>query len=278
MRKINEKAATIAAAGQLFACPVCGGALTVSDTSLVCIQGHRYDLSKKGTVNFLSTPFPTEYTEPMLAARRRVLDAGFFDPFLNAIADQLTHADRLLDIGCGEGTPTAKLAAKPDLTVGFDISTPAIKLAGALNSPAIFCVADLAHLPFMNDSFTAIADIFSPGAYQEFERVLAPGSTIYKIIPASGYLRELRQALYADTPKATYSNERVLSHFLERYPNATQTPITYDFECNAELFADIVAMTPLTWQAPEKERAALLANPLPSIHVDVVLLTAKVPG
>jgi 23S rRNA (guanine745-N1)-methyltransferase len=276
MRKIQQKAADIAAASPLFACPVCGGELSVTETSLICPDGHRFDLAKKGTVNFLNAPVATEYTEEMLAARRRVLQAGFFDPFLSAMAAQITPTDRVLDIGCGEGTPTAKLTPANGLAVGFDISAPAIKLAGALDSPAVFCVADLAHLPFMDDSFTAITDIFSPGAYKEFERVLRPGGHIYKIIPASGYLRELRQGLYAGTPKATYDNSKVLTHFLERYPNATQQPISYDFTADAALFADIVRMTPLSWQAPADKREALLANPPASIHVDVVLMSTTV--
>lgn len=277
MRKIEEKATAIAGAGQLFACPVCGETLIIVGTSLACANGHRYDLNKKGTANFLNAPVNTEYGEDMLAARRRVLAAGFFNPFLTEMARRMRPTDRLLDIGCGEGTPTAKLAQNIALGVGFDISAPAIKLAGALDSKALFCVADLARLPFLDNSFSVIADIFSPGAYAEFERVLQPGGRILKIIPNSGYLRELRHALYAGEDKEHYSNAKVKDHFTERYPDSTVTPITYDFDCTPALFADIVKMTPLTWQAPEDKRAALLANPLPSIHVDVELVTTTLP-
>lgn len=276
MRKINTKAAAIDAAGRLFACPVCGANLYIGDTSLRCGNGHVYDLNKKGTVNFLSAPVKTEYDEEMLAARRRVLQAGFFTPFIDQMRAQLPQHARLLDIGCGEGTPTDMLADRTDLAVGFDISAPAIKLAGALPGDAIFCVADLARLPFADGSFNVIADIFSPGAYAEFERVLAPGGRILKIIPNSGYLHELREALYAGTDKATYSNERVKQHFLERYPDAQIQPITYDFSCSSELFADLVRMTPLSWQAPAAQRADLLAHPLSSIQVDVELLTVNI--
>ncbi len=276
MRKIELKAAEMAAATPLFACPVCHEELRVTGTSLRCPNGHDFDLNKKGSVNFLNAPVSTEYDEKMLAARRRVLTAGFFTPFLDKIAAYLDPSARLLDIGCGEGTPTAYLGKSVATSVGFDISAPAIKLAGALNSPTLFCVADLARLPFVNNSFSVITDIFSPGAYAEFERVLRPGGQILKIIPSSDYLRELRQALYAGTDKATYSNASVKEHFLARYPEASSEAITYDFACTPQLFADIVRMTPLSWQAEPAKRAALLANPLPSIHVAVELLRAEV--
>ncbi|WP_461226907.1 putative RNA methyltransferase [Lacticaseibacillus suihuaensis] len=272
MRKISEKAAAMAALGPLFACPVCHKPLAVDGLSLTCENQHRFDLAKKGTVNFLNKPVATEYLAPMLAARRRMLDAGFFKPFLDAIQAQLTEADRFLDIGCGEGTPTAYLTASGATGVGFDISAPAIQLAGGLNSPAIFCVADLARLPFLAGSFTTIVDLFSPGAYAEFDRVLAPDGRLFKVIPASDYLRELRVGLYHDTDKATYSNAEVKERFIVHYPKTTVQHIAYDFPLTKAQFADLMAMTPLTWQAPAERRAAMLEQPPASIHVGVELL------
>ncbi|WP_369385609.1 putative RNA methyltransferase, partial [Lacticaseibacillus camelliae] len=121
MRKIEEKAKVMAQLA-VFACPVCGEPLSVSGTSLLCPNGHRYDLAKKGTVNFLAKPSPTEYDTPMLEARRRVLQAGFFAPFIEAIGSRLGAGETVLDVGCGEGTPTAALAQSGALAVGFDIS------------------------------------------------------------------------------------------------------------------------------------------------------------
>lgn len=276
MKKIAHKAAWAAAQAPLFACPVCHEAMAVEDLSLVCANGHRVDFAKKGTVNFLSKPVKTEYEEVMLAARRRVLNAGLFDPFVSRIAQALAGSERLLDVGCGEGTPTAKLAETGAAALGFDISAPAISLAGALDTEAFFCVADLARLPFLENSFDVIVDLFSPGAYAEFERVLKPGGRVFKVIPDADYLRELRQGLYAGTPKGTYSNEQVLARFMQAYPHATATPLSYDFAVKPEQFADIVQMTPLSWQAPADKRAALLQNPPESIHVAVVLLQVTV--
>ncbi|WP_125704059.1 methyltransferase domain-containing protein [Lacticaseibacillus daqingensis] len=272
MRKIMEKAAWLTTQGDLFACPVCKGALHGEGPSLVCGNGHRYDLAKKGTVNFLAKPVPTEYTAHMLAARRRILSAGFFDPFLTAIQAGLRASDRLLDIGCGEGTPTAKLAPHVASAVGFDISAPAINLAGALMSPAFFCVADLARLPFLPATFDVVVDLFSPGAYAEFDRVLRSGGRLFKIIPTAGYLRELRAGLYAGTPKAEYSNRDVKDRFLVHYPKTTVQTIAYDFLLDKEQFADLMTMTPLAWQAPADRRQAMLERPPASMHVEVELL------
>ncbi|TLQ51505.1 methyltransferase domain-containing protein [Lacticaseibacillus casei] len=273
MRKREEKIQLAAQQEPLFACPVCGNAMRIEKDSLVCSQGHVRDFSRKGTVNFLSQQVATEYTATMLAARRRMLAAGLFRPFLDAMAVHLQPHQRLLDVGCGEGTPTAYLAEqKQQVAVGFDISAPAINLAGSLATPALFAVADLAHLPFVDAAFDTVTDIFSPGNYQEFRRVLRPDGQLLKIIPRAGYLKELRTGLYAGTAKAIYDNRPVLDRFLATFPQAEIHPITYDFPLAADQFADLLTMTPLSWQAPAERRRAMLANPLSSIHIEVDLL------
>ncbi|WP_225352530.1 hypothetical protein [Lacticaseibacillus nasuensis] len=63
---------------------------------------------------------------------------------------------------------------------------------------------------------------------------------------------------------------------MAHYPAASVTPITYDWPVNATSFADVVTMTPLSWQAPAANRAALIANPPAAIHVAVELLATNV--
>ena len=276
MRKRETKIHLAAAQAPLFACPVCGQPLQVTAGSLVCVNGHVRDFSHKGTLNFLNQQVATEYTTPMLAARRRMLNAGLFTPFLAAMAAKLPKHQRLLDVGCGEGTPTAYLAeAGQQTAVGFDISSPAINLAGGLAAPVLFAVADLAHLPFVNDAFDTVTDIFSPGNYREFRRVLRPDGQLLKIIPRAGYLREIREGLYSGTAKAVYNNEPVLKRFLAAFPDASQETITYDFPLAPTQFGDLMAMTPSTWQAPADQRDQMLAAPPISIHIDVDLLTVS---
>ena len=276
MRKREAKIELAAQQTPLFACPVCAQPMQVKAGSLICSKGHRRDFSRKGTVNFLNQQVATEYTATMLAARRRMLTAGLFTPFLDAMAAKLVPHQRLLDVGCGEGTPTAYLAhQKQQMAVGFDISAPAINLAGSLAAPVLFAVADLAHLPFVNDAFDTVIDIFSPGNYREFRRVLRPTGQLLKIIPRAGYLKELREGLYSGTRKAEYDNQTVRERFLAAFPQATIQSITYDFPLVADQFTDLMTMTPLSWQAPAERRQAMLTNPPKSIHIEVDLLTVS---
>ena len=98
--------------------------------------------------------------------RRQMLSAGFFEPMLQAVYQQLKHGGLVLDAGCGEGTTTNWLARQNanDAYAGLDISKPAINIAGAgvVNNPQpLFMVGDLAKLPFADQQLTAIVNILS---------------------------------------------------------------------------------------------------------------------
>lgn len=98
---------------QLFACPVCMCPLKKEEKRYLCPHGHSFDLAKEGYVHLLPAnrmhaKLPGDGKE-MLAARRRILDAGHYEPFsdcLNALVLELTdQAEKpvILDAGCGEG-------------------------------------------------------------------------------------------------------------------------------------------------------------------------------
>ncbi|MEJ1306693.1 hypothetical protein QY884_00760 [Latilactobacillus sakei] len=106
MKKIDLAQQFLQANLSALQCPICQGAFaTISDHQLVCEAGHSFDLAKNGTLYFLPKQMKSEYTKEMLSHRRAFLQAGFFKPFLDEIAKQLTANSRILDVGCGEGTP-----------------------------------------------------------------------------------------------------------------------------------------------------------------------------
>ncbi|VDG20783.1 methyltransferase domain-containing protein [Lactiplantibacillus mudanjiangensis] len=280
MKKIDQGSQFVQRHLALFKCLVCDMPYAaVEDHTLKCPNGHQLDFSKKGTLYFLTHQVQSEYDAAMLAARRRILQAGFFKPIVTAINEQLpAQPQRILDIGSGEGTPLADLLTlhqqPKDVGIGFDISKDGVNLATQLVSPAYYCVADLAQLPFTNNAFTAIMDVFSPSAYQEFERVLAPGGQLLKVVPNANYLVELRHLLFEPTARQyQYDNQKVLDLFSQHYPQAEQRRIQYEFDLSTVDFNDLMVMTPLHWGATAERLAQARIEGLAKITIDVSLLT-----
>jgi 23S rRNA (guanine745-N1)-methyltransferase len=100
-----------------FTCPVCKKRFTQKDRSLVCENGHCFDLSKKGYVNLLrpakSGSVRHGDDKLMVAARTAFLGAGFYDTLRDAVTAAVSaHAKEsavILDAGCGEGFYTSHI-------------------------------------------------------------------------------------------------------------------------------------------------------------------------
>lgn len=272
LKKIDVAQQFLVKNHQLFACPKCLTKMAVHGQELICQNHHSFTLSKKGTLFFLEKKMTTEYTKEMFLHRKNIIQQGLYEPLLSEIAQMMIPDAPVLDVGCGEGSFLEILgknirAAK----IGFDISKEGIYLATEqTTADTFFCVADLTHLPFSNQQFGTILNIFSPSNYHEFARVLKPGGQLIKVIPNQFYLKELRQALYTGE-KATYSNAPVLKKLRETVNVLQEKNLTYTLPTSNFTFSDLVKMTPLSWSADEKQLAELFQKPFSTITVDVTV-------
>ncbi|MFC6314229.1 putative RNA methyltransferase [Lapidilactobacillus achengensis] len=262
-----------------FRCPLCQEGLTSAAAGLTCVNGHAFDLSKKGTLYFLPHQIKTDYDTDMLSARGRMIQRGIFQPLVALLQGWLPASNPLtIDVGCGEGGFLAQLGqARPasEAKIGFDISKDGVYLAtGQPLANAFWCVADLTNLPFAAQQTSTILNIFSPSHYREFQRVLRPDGHLLKVIPEAHYLQELRQHFLPDD-KIAYSNQRVLDHLAQEMTIDQQTRLTYTYQLpDAAAFADLMQMSPLEWQASADQKAALAAHPFTAITIDLRVIQA----
>lgn len=270
LKKIDRAAAFLAQQAKVFQCPNCQSLMTAENKSLVCQNGHHFDLSKKGTLYFLTHQVKTDYNAAMFEPRGRMIKAGMYRPVLEKLAEWVTPGN-LLDVGCGEGGFLNELnKIKPNpVNVGFDISKAGIYLATNQPVDAFWCMADLTNLPFAPASFDTILNIFTPSHYREFKRVLKPAGSVIKVVPQSGYLKELREVYH---PGQSYSNQAVIERFKEEMTLQEQTRVTYEFAIPEENRLDLLEMSPLEWKVDPAVKQALQANPLKKITVDLEIL------
>lgn len=271
LKKIDQSALFLAEQQDLFRCPKCHREMMQQEKSLICKNGHRYDLAKKGTLYFLDHQIKTEYDNEMFAPRGRMIRSGMYQPVIEKIAE-LMQTGNVLDVGCGEGSFLQQInqLKKNPVTIGFDIAKEGIYLATNQPINAFWCIADLTNLPFAGQTFDTILNIFSPSQYKEFKRVMKPDGCVVKVVPQSGYLQELRSIYHPDG--AAYSNEAVIQRFTDELEIDYRERVTYEFDIPEENRLDLLEMSPLEWQVSPEVKTKLAANPLKKITIDIEIL------
>lgn len=271
---MHERMRPILSRADLFRCPLCHGALTAGETSLRCENGHDFALSKKGYADFCPAARAGAYGDALFDSRSRFIAGGFYGSLidqLRALLGRYAPEGPILDAGCGEGSflkaicPDA--AARP--CVGLDLSRPGIQRAARGGGGWLWAVGDLSRLPLKDGSMAAILNILSPANYPEFGRVLRPAGAVLKVVPGERYLSEVRALVKDSLRSETYSNERVVKLFRERFELLESREICSTLPLTHEQAADLIAMTPLM-QGIEKERLNLAALTSVTIHLHIL--------
>lgn len=276
---------------ELFKCPICGNKMDLYNLkSLICSKNHCFDLSKTGYVNFLLNSVKTQYDKEMLKSRNIVCKNSFFEPMVEQVSEIILRyisnvsckKSMILDAGCGEGSHLNqvinKLNDKSRIKfdgIGIDISKEGIKIASKEYPDNIWCVGDLAKIPFMNKKFDVILNILSPSNYSEFNRTISDRGILIKVVPGSSYLKELRELFYGKTDKQEYSNEKVLRHFNNNFHMIHEQQILYTVELDKEYLERLIKMTPLSWNASKDKIQRAFNIGLENITVDFTVMCGK---
>ncbi|QNQ98445.1 SAM-dependent methyltransferase [Pseudomonas oryzihabitans] len=249
-------------------CPLCQAPLGELEGGVGCAAGHRFDRARQGYLNLLPVQHKKSLdpgdNAAMVEARRRFLDAGHYAP----LAERLAHLAaeraprRWIDVGCGEGFYTARLAQALPAADGYalDISREAVRRACRRTPALTWLVASMARLPLPDASCQLLASVFSPIDWSEARRVLTPGGGILRLGPASAHLLELRQRLYDEV--RDYAEDKHLQDLPPDLELAHSEGLEFVLPlAERQTREDLLAMTPHGWRVNAERRERVLAEP-----------------
>ncbi len=234
-----------------YLCPLCQQPLQQVNNQYKCRDNHSFDFAKEGYVNLLPVQFkkskdPGDNKE-MVVARRAFLEKGHYAFLQQAIVDVInTYQTQgtLIDLGCGEGFYTHKIAEEhASLNVfGIDISKSAVKYAAKRYKTCQFSVASISNAPFGMGSADILVSVFAPLFNYELLRLAKPGGYLVAVTPARNHLQQLKQFIYRDV----------------RPHDAIETPAGFDLLERKMLtktvslshldLKSLIMMTPFAWK------------------------------
>ena len=244
-------------------CPVCGEKLNRQDRSYVCPNRHSFDVARQGYVNLLTVQQkhslnPGDTREQVLS-RRCFLEAGYYEPILNALietAKELGITGPIIDVGCGEGYYSAQLAWALDAELmGFDISKEAVRCAAAKYKGSTWLTATASHIPVEKGSAQLLTSLFALTLPEEFARVLSDEGYYFQVLACQDHLLALKSIIYPELKLKEKDSVPELPGFMLH----KSVPIRFSFTVEGEQIQNLFSMTPHVFRIG-KEGAERLKN------------------
>ena len=229
-------------------CPICAEKLNIRDRQYVCARNHSFDVARQGYVNLLTVQQkhslnPGDTREQVLS-RREFLEAGFYGPIANALietAQELGISGQILDVGCGEGYYSSRLADALEAPLtGLDISKEAVRCAAAKYKGKQWLCATAAHIPVEDGSVDLMTSLFALTMPEEFARVLKQGGYYFQVLAAEDHLLGLKGIIY---DRLNFKEKNTVPE-LPGFERVKSVPIRFTFTVEGQQIQNLFSMTP----------------------------------
>ena len=247
-----------------FICPVCKERLIKEEHSLKCINGHCFDISRKGTVNLLRSNKANHGDDKrMVAARKKFLDKGYYEPLRKAVREMTARyagdGCTVLDCGCGECSYTADISKhlrssgiNADI-IGIDVSKEAINAGASRHAGISLAAASVFDIPLADNSCDIVLSLFAPFSGDEYRRVLRQGGVYITAFPLENHLIELKRTVY-DQPYLNTVSPLGVDGF--ELADSGECRFSVRLNSNEDIIA-LFEMTPYCYKTSQKDRAKL---------------------
>lgn len=271
-----------------FLCPLCDLPLEVDLSSMVCGNGHCFDVSKQGYVNLLPVQNKRSKSpgdsKDMVQSRNAFLNAGHYQPIAEKInglilenikANLPENVFSIIDAGCGEGYYLTKLAERCSEDVsskqvnlcGLDISKWAVQTASKRHKSVQWLVASNKALPVADNSIDLILCAFGFPSYPAFAKAIRSGGTLLLVNTYEQHLIEMRELLYPSIKPfqlPTHAEAETAGFELQKSERLTfQSVIPHDD------IEKLLGMTPHGHRAPKEGINKVLANEQLKLTIDL---------
>lgn len=96
-----------------------------------------------------------------------------------------------------------------------------------------------------------------------------------KVVPQSGYLKELREVIFDEPKKQSYCNVDTVERFNENFQVVDSSRLCYTVTLDKSSIQSLIQMTPLSWATTEKYGQSFSEGDSAQITVDLEILIGK---